>query len=107
MKTRYLYLLLFLLPSAVIAYLFALFTAGGTAGALWLFVYGDNPWPSSAGYLITIVACLSFLAAITALLISAYRTGKHQEMHGVVNRKHTLIAAGGTALLLLILAING
>ena len=46
MKKRYLYSLLLGLPGLFIAGVLSILAFGGLAGILWLYVFGDNPWPA-------------------------------------------------------------
>lgn len=45
MKARYSCVLVFLLPSAMDAALAAIVLTAAGAAVLWIFVYGDDPWP--------------------------------------------------------------
>ena len=46
MKRRYVYVLLFATPAFLASIIVSLLLFGAAAGVLWLFVFGDNPWPS-------------------------------------------------------------
>ena len=54
-KRRYLYVLLFAAPTFLLALIAGAMLLGAAAGALWLFVLGDDPWPSEADTLLTSV----------------------------------------------------
>ena len=45
MVNRWVALLLAVLGGAVAAYAIALMFGGALVGVLWLFVFGDDPWP--------------------------------------------------------------
>ncbi len=101
MKRRYLYVLLFgvpiLLASAVIA--FTVF--GAAAGAFWLFVAGDSPWPSSAETILGALFVLAFAGSSLALAYRTYAVGRRQEARASLNARHAWAAVAVTALLLL------
>lgn len=42
----------------------AFFAVGATAGFLWLFVFGDNPWPSWSGWILGAVGLAVLIAGI-------------------------------------------
>lgn len=102
MKRRHLYMLVFALPALLASAAVALALFGAVAGMLWLFVFGDNPWPSSAGTVLVVLA-LTVLAAMWAVLLSrAYAFGRRQEHCPAPVTRHVVLAAGMTALLVLI-----
>lgn len=98
-KARYSYPLLFLLPGAMVALLAAFVVAGAGAGVLWLFVYGDNPWPKSAGSALMILATAVSALTLAGLVAAAYSFGKKREAAGGLSRRHVVMAAGVTILL--------
>jgi hypothetical protein len=49
---RWLALLLAIVAGAVAAYFVTLFTAGALLGILWLYVFGDDPWPAWTDYIL-------------------------------------------------------
>lgn len=96
MKARYAYPLLFLLPSALLATLAALVFAGGATGVLWIFVYGDDPWPAQAGNTVMVLAALACALMFAALVGLSY---KRREPAGGVRHSHVLAALGLTVAL--------
>ena len=68
MKARYGYPLLLLLPSAMLAALAAIVVVAVGAGVLWIFVYGDDPWPASANTLLMALAAVASVTTLLALL---------------------------------------
>ena len=66
MKKRYLYALLFGLPGLFIAGIVSILGFAGLAGILWLYVFGDNPWPA---YVQPILAALFILAVLFLWLV--------------------------------------
>lgn len=101
MRRPHLYLLLFSVPALVAALLAGFIVLATAAGVMWLFVYGDDPWPGAAeAALVALFAAVS-LAAWTVLLRRAYRAGQQDERAGTPPRtgRLALAAAGFTALL--------
>jgi hypothetical protein len=92
MKARYSYPLLFLLPSAMVAFLTAFVVVGVGAGALWVFVYGDNTWPKSADAALMSVAVFAAAATLSLLLFASYSYGRSREPTGGLARRHVVWA---------------
>jgi hypothetical protein len=102
MKRRYLYVLLFGVPTFLAAIIISFLLFGVAAGVLWLFVFGDNPWPSSANNILVAIFILAFMTLWVAFMSVAYVAGKKQETHAALNAKHVAVSAGATALLVLL-----
>lgn len=94
MKARYSYPLLFLLPSAMAAAAVALLVVAVGSGVLWIFVFGDDPWPSAANTALTSAAACTAIVTFVWLLTLTYRTGKRRESAGGLHRSHALLALG-------------
>jgi hypothetical protein len=92
MKARYSYPLLFLLPSAMVAFLAAIVVVGAGAGVLWIFVYGDNTWPKSADTALMSLAVAASAATLSLLLSISYSYGKNSESAGGLARRHVVWA---------------
>jgi len=105
-KRRFVYPLLFALPALLASGIVALFASGAAAGALWLFVLGDDRWPASAGHVVVGTFVAAFAGTLAALLAAAYALGRRQEATGKIDRRHLLAAAGATALLVLVVAAH-
>ena len=103
MKKRYLYALLFGIPGLFIAGIISIVAFGAFAGVLWIYVFGDNPWPSYAEQLLSIVFVLTVLTLWIASTVLGYVVGKRLEKDPALNRNHVLISAGLTALFLLLI----
>jgi hypothetical protein len=106
MKKRYLYSLLFGVPGLAVTLLIALFLCGALAGLLWLYVFGDNPWPLTAERLLPAVFLFTFLVLWMATIVAGYRTGKRLEDTPGLDRHHVLAAAGATALPVALLLLH-
>lgn len=92
MKARYAYPLVFLLPSVMAAALAAIVTIAAGAGMLWIFVYGDDPWPASAHTVLMAGAFVVFALALAALLAAGYAFGRRREAAGGLRRAHVVAA---------------
>ena len=101
MKRRYIYTLLFGVPGLLLAGLLTLVIFGAAMGVLWLFVFGDNPWPESSGPAIAAAVAVVFVGAWAATLMLGYHIGKQREREPKLNKRHVLLSAGLTALLVL------
>jgi hypothetical protein len=99
MKGRFAYPLLFLLPSAMAAFLMAFVAAAAVAGVLWLFVFGDGTWPPAAEVAVMTSALIAFFLALTGLLFAFYLFGKMREASGGVSRRHVVLAVAASVLL--------
>ena len=106
MKKRYLYALLFGIPGFFIARMISLFTFGASLGFLWLFVFGDNPWPASTEKFLTIFLLLTFLILWIGTILLGYRIGKGLESTVALNRNHVLISTVLTMLFILFILIQ-
>jgi hypothetical protein len=108
MKRPHLYLLLFSVPALVAALLAGFMVLAGAAGVLWLFVYGDDPWPGAAeATLVALFASVS-LATWAVLLRRAYRAGEEHEQVGAPPKvgRLAVVAVGWTALLLVVVGLH-
>ena len=106
MKKRYLYALLFGIPGFFISGVIAILVFGGVIGILWIFVFGDNPWPVSPDGLISIILILTFLTLWIASIVAGYSMGKKLENDPALNWSHVLISAGLTLLLILVIVLQ-
>jgi hypothetical protein len=91
MKKRYLYALLFGIPGFFVSGMIALFVFGGAIGILWIYVFGDNPWPVSTDTVLSALLVLVFLSLWIASIAVGYAIGKRLESDPVWNRTHILI----------------
>ena len=105
MKRRYLYALLFGIPGLFIALLISLGVVGAAAGLLWLYVFGDDPWPAAADAVLSTLAGLSFLLTWVGLMFIGYRVGRRLE-NDPLNLNHILISSGVTLLFVLVVVLQ-
>lgn len=99
MRARFAYPLLFLLPSAMAAGLVAFAVGGAFAGMLWLYAYGDNRWPDSAGVLLAACLAAAFVITLAALVGGAYAFGRQREAAGGLAKRHIVLAAAASLVL--------
>jgi hypothetical protein len=83
-------LILLAVPCFLLSLLPALFITGAVAGFLWLFVYGDNPWPDLADIVIASAFLLSWVSAGTLLTLGLIR---HPRVRNLPTSKLTVAAA--------------
>ncbi len=106
MKRRYWYVLLFGVPALLASIIISLLLFAAAAGVLWLFVFGDNPWPASANNLLAAMAIPICMTLWVAFMSVAYAAGKKQEASAALNAKHVVASAGATALLVLVVLLH-
>ena len=105
MKKRYIYSVLFGIPGLIVSGIIALMVFGATAGILWIFVYGDNPWPSFIEKALPALFVLVFLIAGLACIAAGFVIGKKNEQNPVLNKSHILISIGITLAAVLFIVI--
>jgi hypothetical protein len=92
MKARFAYPLAFFIPSAMAALLSAFVVGGAAGGILWLFVFGDDPWPGAADKAVMMFVTLAAATTLAALLFASYSFGKKREVRGGLSRQHLVLA---------------
>ena len=106
MKKRYLYSLLFGIPGLFIAGIISIVVFGGLAGILWMYVFGDNPWPDSSEGIVSILFVFTVLALWIAFIAIGYTVGKRYEKDPALNRNHVLISAALTVMFILLMILQ-
>lgn len=99
MKARFAYPLVFFIPSAMAALLSAIVVGGAAGGALWLFVFGGDPWPAGTDEVVMTLVTLVAVATLAALLFASYSIGKKREGLGGLSRQHLMLAFAISVLL--------
>jgi hypothetical protein len=89
-------------PAFLASVIVSMLLFGAVAGTLWLFVFGDEPWPSIADGMMVSILVVAFLTILAAFLSAAYLAGKKQEARATMNTNHVVWSAGATALLVLL-----
>ena len=105
MKKRYVYALLFGLPGLFLAGIISITVFAGFMGILWLYVFGDQPWPAFTEAIVSILFVLTVLALWIGSIVTGYLIGRRLEMNPLVNRSHVLISAGLTLMLILLMVL--
>lgn len=106
MKKRYIYSLLFGIPGFFVALIISFIIFGLVAGVFWLFVYGDNTWPSSSGVILPGILMLAFLMLWISAIMIGVATGKRLEKDPQLNMSHVLISGGLTLLFILFIVLQ-
>lgn len=106
MKKRYLYTVLWGVPGLLIAGIGTTVLIGMLLGVLWLYIFGDNPRPSSIDFVVMILGICTFLGLWIGLMVQGYRIGKRLESEPGMNRKHILLSAGFTLCCMLYIFIQ-
>ena len=99
MKRRHLYVLLFAVPTLLASVITAAVLLAAAAGALWLFVFGDDPWPAAASSFLGISFAVAAAAVWLALLMAAYAEGSREEGKPSLNAGHVALSIGSTVVL--------
>jgi len=106
MKKRYLYSILFGVPGFFVSLIISVVVFGVVAGILWIYVFGDNPWPASIEKILPILFALTFLMAWIASITIGYVTGKKLEKDPALNKTHILVSGGLTIMFLLLIVLQ-
>jgi hypothetical protein len=100
---RHTYVLLFAVPALLVSIIAAALMLAASAGALWLFVYGDAPWPNTANVLLGAIFFLAAAVVWLALLFVAYVVGRRQESERSLNKGHVALSIGATVVLAMVI----
>jgi hypothetical protein len=106
LKRRHLYVLLFAVPAFLVSIIAATLMLAASAGFLWLFVFGDNPWPSRADTMLGSVFIVVSAASWLGLLSVAYLAGKRQESRPTLNSAHVVLSVGATVTLAAVIVVR-
>ena len=106
MRRRYLYVLLFAPAAVLLALVTTAAVVGASAGVLWLFVFGDDPWPAWSEPLLGALALAVGAAVATVLLWLAYLAGKRQEQRPATSRVHVALALGSAFTMAALVAVR-
>jgi len=106
MKKRFIYTLLFGIPGFFVAVIIAFFSIGAWTGLLWVFVFGDNPWPSMTEGTLFILFTVIFLLVWIILMAIGFSIGRKLENDPLLNKQHILLSGVITLLFILMIAIQ-
>jgi len=103
---RHIYVLLFALPALLVSIIAAGLMLAASAGFLWLFVLGDDPWPAAADTVLGSVFILGSAGLWLGMLSVAYFVGKRQESRPALNIAHVVISIGATVVLASVIVVR-
>jgi hypothetical protein len=106
MKRRYIYSILFGVPGFIVSLTVSFVVIGFAGGVLWIYVFGDNPWPEYIEKTLAVLFVLVFLTAWLASLTIGFIMGKKLEQNPTLNRKHVLISIGVTITAILFIVFH-
>lgn len=106
MNRGLLYVLLYALPALLLSGIAAMALFGAAAGALWLFAFGDNPWPQAAETALGLAFAGAWLSLWIGLLLLAFLRGKRVGAAAPLPRHDLAAAAGATMLGLAIIVMH-
>lgn len=106
MKKRYLYALLFAAPGFLVALIISFVLFGAAAGILWLYVYGDSPWPASTEKTLPALFLVTLLVVWLGLVIAGFITGKKFEADPALNFKHILVSVVATIVPVILIVLR-
>jgi hypothetical protein len=101
-STQRLYLIAGFLWALLLGPAVALAVAAASAGAAWLFIFGDDPWPPVAQWFILLSAIGGGLVAAAAALWSGYQLSRWKQSH----RPATVVDERRRAIVLLVVPIT-
>jgi hypothetical protein len=106
MKKRYVYALLFGLTGLFVAGIVSIFGFAALAGILWLYVFGDNPWPAYIEPILAAFFVGTVLFGWLVFIVLGFFIGMRLEKDPALNRTHILISAGLTLALILLMVFH-
>jgi hypothetical protein len=106
MKKRYLYALLFAIPGFFISLIISFAVFGVATGFLWLYVFGDNPWPAVTEKVLPILMAGTFLCLWLVLTVAGFNMGKKLEVESGLNKRHLIISVLLTLAPILMIAMH-
>jgi hypothetical protein len=106
MRRRWQYVLIFSVPALLASVVASFVVFGAAAGFLWLFVFGDNPWPAAARTALVAVFAVTCILSWAGLLAVAHAAGRRQEGRASGNGKAVAVSAAATALLVALAAFH-
>lgn len=106
MKKRYWYALLFGIPGLFVAGMISVLLFGAIAGILWIYIFGDNPWPAYTEPLLSVGFVLTVLTMWIVSIVLGYLVGRRLERDPGLNRNHVLLSVGLTVMFLLLIVLQ-
>lgn len=98
--------LLYAVPAFILAAIVTVVVTVAIGGVLWIFVYGDSPWPSFVDRYSPLFIVAVLATTWLALLSAVIAWGKRQEARASLDMKHVYFAAGATLSLVLLVLVQ-
>lgn len=105
MKKRFLYVFLFGVPGLFVSLIVSFAISGALSGFLWLFVFGDNVWPSSVEIILPLIFFFTFVLSWVIICIVGYSTGKTFEADPEFDKQHIMMSVIATIVPILFIGI--
>lgn len=106
MKKRYVYSLLFGVPGFIVSMIVAIFISGAVAGFLWLYVYGDNPWPASVEKFLPFIFVIILFILWFCSIFFGFKKGKSLEKEPGLDSGHVSISVLATVIPVLLIILH-
>ncbi len=98
--------MLFGAPGFFVSLIITFFIFGGASGFLWIYAYGDNPWPQYTGKILPALFILTFLVLWISFIIVGFITGRNLEVNPGLNRNHIMASVGATTVPILLIILH-
>jgi energy-coupling factor transporter transmembrane protein EcfT len=106
MKKRYVYTLLFLVPGLTVSLFITGIVFAVVFGVLWLFVFGDSPWPAWTEWLVPALMLALFSSLWIGAGVTGYFVGKKREAEPGLDPRHLRIALVATVVPIFIVLLH-
>lgn len=106
MKKRYIYILLFGMPGLFVAGDISIILFGVVVGVLWLYIFGDSPWPLWSEAIVSTLFVIVFLILWAGFIVLGYFFGRRLEKDPALNRSHVAISVGLSIVFLLFILLQ-
>jgi len=93
-------------PGFFVSLIITFFIFGAASGFLWIYVYGDNPWPQSTGKILFALFILIFLVLWISSIIAGFITGRNLEVNPGLNKDHIMASVGATAVPIVLIILH-
>ena len=84
------------IPGFMVSLIVSFVVFGDATGVLWIYVLGDNPWPSSIGAILSVLFVLGLLTVWIASVTIGFVTGRKLETIPGFNKKHIFVSIVAT-----------
>jgi hypothetical protein len=98
--------LLFGVPALLVSLIISFLLFGATAGVLWIFAFGDNPWLPFAEKMLAVTFFVACLTQLESIHFRHEDVGNKQAEYDSLNRKHFIASIGASALAVLAIVLH-